>query len=645
MEILKISSRRTVFTVFAILCFGHWVLGQPVTSGIPPSFRSTSTMVSVPEVVLPQLDISRVLAEDQSHSYNNRFTAPIKVNYSLQDAGEWTTLENGDRIWRLKITSPGAYAVAFLYDGFYLPHGAQLYMYSADHRQVLGAYTAANNPRSGRFMTGLIYGQSAVLEYYEPAVVSGLGNFHLFRVDHAYNANRLVDADPAAKSLLAFGFESSFPCHINVNCTQGNNWPDQKRGICRIILVVEEGMGYCTGNLMNNTANDGKPYILGAFHCQDGYTPLFDLWRFDFNYQGANCPNPATEPGYDSVLGCELRAGRQANDFILVELTNPIPLAYNVFFNGWNRAGTNVSTPFLMHHPRGDIKKISGSSNTATIFNAPIDWDNGVTTPASHHYRLVFTYGAFEVGSSGGALFDNMGRVVAQLHGGFSDCTSSTAYFGRFSLSWDGGGAPNNRLKDWLDPLNQAPVTLNGINQPEPSEATVSGIVKTEALGLIAGATVTLIGPTDTLSMVTGVDGAFAFEHLPTGIEYSLKASKTINVKNGVSTQDLIQIRRHILGTALLDSPYKYVAADVNGSKTVTTADLILIQKVILSISSQFDAVDSWQFLPASMILPTNPFTVTLPFEGISFTLEQNLEKDFVGIKSGDANVSADPAL
>ncbi|HRD80169.1 MAG TPA: hypothetical protein PLL53_05375, partial [Saprospiraceae bacterium] len=116
---------------------------------------------------------------------------------------------------------------------------------------------------------------------------------------------------------------------------------EQRRSACRIIIVVAEGSGYCTGTLVNNVRNNGVPYVISGFHCMDGYTPLWDLWRFDFRYQSSTCTNPATEPGFQSMLGCDNRAGRRENDFLLLELFQNIPVSYQAYFAGWDRS-TNV---------------------------------------------------------------------------------------------------------------------------------------------------------------------------------------------------------------------------------------------------------------------------------------------------------------
>ncbi|MBK8704235.1 MAG: hypothetical protein IPN33_11860 [Saprospiraceae bacterium] len=328
--------KQVMYGLLAVL-FPLCLHAQPSEGGLPmslrPEWKELAAAAPIGQYRAPALDMEAVRADDAARGGGNRFAAPIAVDIDPAQSGQWLSLPNGSR----------------------------------------------NNPQSGRFFTGLITGSTAIVEYYEPGNVGDQGSFHIFRIDHAYRSEALEASSPDTSS-TGFGFGCSLPCQINGNCSQGNNWSDQKRSVCRIVLIVEEGMGYCTGTLMNNTANDGKPYVLTAFHCQDGYTPLYDLWRFDFNYTAAGCSNPASEPPYQSVLGSQLRAGRQANDFLLIEITDPIPNSYNVYFAGWDRSTAAPQQPFMFHHPHGDIRKISGANN-GTIFTGPINWSNEVTTP------------------------------------------------------------------------------------------------------------------------------------------------------------------------------------------------------------------------------------------------------------------------
>lgn len=633
-----------------MLLIGTLAYAQPNEGGQPisrdPRYQALFANQNLPEVKTPRLDLERIRKEDEQ-SPAMRFAAPTAVNFSPQEQGQWTELENGDRVWRLQIRSEGALAVAFFYENLYLPKGARLFMYSPDGAQISGAYTFRNNTASKRFWTGLIYGEVAVVEYYEPLAVKGQGSFRIFRVDHAYDAERLADRD--GSRMMMTGFGTALACHENIECPLGDDWQDEERGVCRIILVVEEGMGFCTGTVLNNTERDGKPLMLTAFHCMDGYTPLYDLWRFDFKYQGPLCANPLIEPAFQSLLGSTFRAGRQQNDFLLVELIPAIPPDYNVRFNGWSRANTAPAMSTIIHHPKGDIKKIARSTTQAAIHTFQIQWNNDVNTPPNHHFRVNYTTGTFEVGSSGAGLFNQQHLVVAQLHGGNPSCATTTGFFGRLSLSWNGGDTDATRLKTWLDPSGtMVGDTLHGMENPATGGlGTIEGFVGTEEDAAIAGAIVTLQGADTTLMDTTDASGFYSFEDLPSGGTYSIDIHKNTNITNGVSTVDIIRIRRQLLVIENLQGPYKLFAADVNASGGVSVTDIVFLSRVILGIQPNFPNVESWQFFPADFTFndPQNPLSESIPRPYVIENLAagETTEVSFIGIKSGDVDGNANP--
>ena len=149
-----------------------------------------------------------------------------------------------------------------------------------------------------------------------------------------------------------------------------------------------------------------------------------------------------------------------------------IPVSYAPYYNGWNRINSASPSGVSIHHPDGDIKKIS----TYTSALVSVTWFG----PPDAHWRVTWTtttngLGVTEPGSSGSPIFDNNGRIVGTLSGGMSACDVGGAgpgtgpdkpdYYGKFSYHWLSNGASSSqRLKPWLDPDNTV-TTLDGINQ------------------------------------------------------------------------------------------------------------------------------------------------------------------------------------
>ena len=629
------------------------LFAQQSFGGHPLSFKlSLDNKLNTKTFNVPKINLKKILQEDDRQG-GTRFAAPTKVNLNLDNAGVWTELSNGDRVWQLKIQSKGALGLVILYDDFWLPKGAKFYSYSEDHQQIIGAYTSESNPKSGRFLTGLIRGETSILEYYEPASVKGKGRISIFRIDHAYHKERLEnDYEFKLHSApLARGFGTSLDCHVNVNCDAGNDWQNEKKGVTRIMLVVEEGTGWCSGTLVNNAREDGKPYVLSAFHCDDGFTPLYDLWRFDFNYEASACANPVGEPAFQSVLGCTYRAGRRESDFQLLE-TNPLPVGFNTYLNGWNHSDTAIPTKGTMiHHPSGDIKKISHDNDALTIFPGTISWmETGVVTPANHHFKAVLDVGTFEVGSSGSPLFDQNHRVVGQLNGGNASCSEFLAYYGRLSKSWDAGTTASTRLKDWLDPDNTGVETLDGkeLTSNNADLLTFKGTIKTAAGKGIPGVVLSFSGLSSGPNFITTNSlGEFSIQ-LPKGQAIAVALSKNNLPRAGISVRDAVALQQYALGKAPYDSPYQFIASDLNRSGTISVSDLVILLQIALGKLDAFPNVNSWLFLEANKSFANPKDALTAPlsqsFNYLTVLLQgDELVQDFIGVKMADVNASVIP--
>lgn len=141
----------------------------------------------------------------------------------------------------------------------------------------------------------------------------------------------------------------------------------------------------------------------------------------------------------------------------------------------------------------------------------------------------------------------------------------------------------------------------------------------------------------------TGQDGQYMFAGVEKNKTYKIKPTKDINPKNGVSTMDVLLIKRHILGLDRLDTPYKLLAADVNRSGTITGSDLVAIQRLILGRTDHLAGNPSWRFMDADyeFIDPDNPFQDNLPELVQINNADAPVLKDFVGIKMGDVNNTA----
>jgi hypothetical protein len=173
----------------------------------------------------------------------------------------------------------------------------------------------------------------------------------------------------------------------------------------------------------------------------------------------------------------------------------------------------------------------------------------------------------------------------------------------------------------------------------------VLGSIHTEDGLPVVGVGIDLQSGNSFLAGATHDDGRFGFATVPGCGSKLLRLNKNDAHNNGLSTLDLILVQKHILNRAPLDSPYKLLAADVDMSGTISTLDLIKIRKVILSIDTTLNDESSWRFIPVDFQFsdPTNPFLNALP---TAVDLQANgteYSRNFIAIKLGDVNNSADP--
>ncbi len=170
----------------------------------------------------------------------------------------------------------------------------------------------------------------------------------------------------------------------------------------------------------------------------------------------------------------------------------------------------------------------------------------------------------------------------------------------------------------------------------------INGIIATDDAKPVQGVDVSVSGDKQDKQTTPG-SGLYGFNSLLKGGDYTITPQLDKDAKNGVSTFDLILIQKHILGIQLLSNPYRQIAADVNGSKTITTLDLIQIRKLILNIDDSFKGSPSWKFVDAKYQFaePTNPWKNEVPEVVNVNDLDGKVQADFVAIKMGDVNGSA----
>ncbi|NOZ08618.1 MAG: trypsin-like serine protease [FCB group bacterium] len=428
-----------------LLAFLIFALSAPLfaqlSHGGDPASRAVLTPEGVPVIQLTAPDAShfKTEASETEPGTPYRYGVEIEVNLDPAAVGLWEDLPDGSRIWRLQIYSPGAYSLGLRFQSFRMPTGGRLFLYNDTYENTAGAFTSENNKDYGEFATAPFPGDRVTLEVdLQPG--SGPLVLTVSSVIHAFE-NVLGDDD----------YPRSGWCENNVACPEGDPWANEIRAVAKLFL----GPFLCSGTLINNTRQDTTQYLLTAYHCvEDSGSP--GSFVFMFNYQATQCYSNYG-PTNHTVSGSVLRASSQdiysSPDFALLELSEPIPDSYEAYYAGWSRESTLPQQPVGIHHPDGDIKKISFDYDQATHYNYfkwNVVWDDGVTEP----------------GSSGSALFNADHRIVGDLSTGSSSCDNQYGpdQYGKLYRAWDYGETSATRLRDWLDPDNTDVEVFDGLD-------------------------------------------------------------------------------------------------------------------------------------------------------------------------------------
>jgi lysyl endopeptidase len=301
-----------------------------------------------------------------------RIGVDLHTNINTSNSGLWTTLPNGDKKWQLVVRSSGAEALSFIFSNFKLSGGSSFYVQNKEGKLVHKKITDQDMLEDFQQNIALCFGDELILTLIDKAYANP-SEFNLDRV--IYNYRSTGNPGPQKNG-------QSGACEVNINCPEGTNYQDEKRGVARIYVVSSGGAGWCSGTLINNTAQNCKPLFLTALHCgptADVSVANMNLWVFYFNYEAVGCTSPTSFGTLDNntITGCVRLADSNDNvggnitrsDFLLIQLgtlaneattiaTLKTP-AFNAYWNGWDANTTAAASGVGIHHPAGDLKKIS----------------------------------------------------------------------------------------------------------------------------------------------------------------------------------------------------------------------------------------------------------------------------------------------
>jgi len=411
-----------------------WLLNNQAGDDIP--------VFEMPAIQDTNINITKTNSSLKPYHFGKNFP----VNIDIKKDGKVLQNTDSTTIYLIGLQSKGAFSLSLMFIRFQLPEKARLFVINPEKNHFLGAYTSRNNKKAGNLAIQPVKGDKIYIEYTEH-VQNDEGELVLGTLSHHYkdifNQNALKDSR----------FGSSGDCNIDINCPEGDDYQHLKHAICRILI---NGNTFCTGTLINNTAENGKPYILTANHCIDNQQAAESVVAV-FNYESPYCSGNDGSVK-QSISGAELKATKSNLDFSLLELSEKIPTNFKPYYAGWNKKETPPDSSICIHHPSGDVKKIAidhdapvtDSYQDGFIINAfwrVEEWDKGTT----------------ESGSSGAPLFNSHNQLYGLLSGGSANCSAPVNdYFVKFSENWDYYPDFSEQLAYWLDPVSLNTDSLAG---------------------------------------------------------------------------------------------------------------------------------------------------------------------------------------
>lgn len=445
---MKIFGHPKISQFFLFLLGTLQLLNAQIEDGSKPfSFSYPSSIASKKYILTAPNKDSLALIDKQEalegKAYRFGIEYPFLANF--YEVASVKVLSDKSLLWTFAVEAEDALSLNFNFLSFYLKKGSKLWAYSSDKKHVYGAFTYKNINPDGNFAIAPVLSNQVIIELYEPVenVKSSLIQFQ--SIVYGY---RSISGDKEVN-----GFGNSKACNININCPEAIDWYNERNAT--VMLLTAGNTRKCTGTLINNTAEDGTPYVLTANHCS-GLNNSIAI----FNYQSPDCNN-VDGPLQMRIQGGQVIANNAVTDFMLLKFNqSPLP-NYEAFFAGWSRDTTQIAEAYCVHHPSTDIKKFSYTGLSLT----PANYLDTTIRPGANHWRVrKWTRGTTESGSSGSALFNSNHQIIGQLHGGYASCNqpNNPDYYGRFDYSWDLFNDSSLQLAYWLDPLSVNPEAFTG---------------------------------------------------------------------------------------------------------------------------------------------------------------------------------------
>jgi len=431
----------------------------------PVKSRSVTTAPKAARVSLGELSMAKVAVSAPGTPRlvgQARDVQATKSAAAMQSLWQWKNTAVGGKVAAISFNAEGAYGLRLGVLVKQLPGSAtvRVYTQSASDKvfqisgqailQLIERNQAAGDQSDAArtwWTPDTGEGEATLEVELPPGVAASALDIAVPQLSHIFENLSLPTAQEYQEQVEAAKINESDPCNLDANCYSEN--AQERNAVARMLFTKDGGSYLCTGTLMNDTQNSFKPYFLTANHCISTQTVASSLETRWF-YRSPSCNSGTLQSStVRKTGGAQLlyASGTTDTAFMLLNDTPP----GGALFAGWSAntvaAGTSVVG---LHHPSGDLLKISfGAVNSQANCQPTTGSGFQCSGTSGNYYRVSWSQGTTEGGSSGSALFQG-GYVVGTLYGGSATCTNRSAYdyYGRFDVAY------NAAIKAWLNPAS-----------------------------------------------------------------------------------------------------------------------------------------------------------------------------------------------
>jgi lysyl endopeptidase len=415
-----------------------------------PQWRSGSVeLADVSHIRFQPLPDERIVALKRHNGEPGIKPLQIGIGRDLaSEADPYSTVQpelswhavTGGLIARLEVTSPRASGLRVGLRLANLAAGSELRVAGSDQPDVI--HLAGSHEleqlvdTGGLYWTAVTDGEGQSIELFVPHG-TGLVEPPVIRVESS--SHLLVALNSSADIAKALGDSGS--CQIDVVCrfnALGQRFVNAKNSVARYVVQNGASTYSCSGTLLNDADPSGfTPWFITAQHCVGSQSHANTVRTF-WNFETPACNVDNAGPNIQIGGGAALMHADARRDATLLRLNRAPPSG--AIFAGWDAnplaAGSAITA---IHHPAGDIKKVSRGTHSGVTANVTIGGNARIDM-----LRATWNEGSTEGGSSGSGLFtlgQNNYQLRGTLSGGSASCSNASQpetggnrdYYSRFS--------------------------------------------------------------------------------------------------------------------------------------------------------------------------------------------------------------------